>query len=100
MSDTAKEQLRQYILLAVVTFLAGGGGASVMGRPDPFTGGNARELEDRMNKRVDALERRFEEHQRRGEESMSEVLQELAGIRQQLIYLNSGYNPARVSVEP
>jgi len=88
-SDEVKQQLRQYILLACVTFLAGGGGASVLGRPDPFTGTEGRNLEIRLQKQID----RMDKENRLIEDKLDTALLELAAIRTQLVYLNSGYRP-------
>lgn len=89
MTDEVKQQIRQYLLLAAVTFLAGGGGASVMGRPDPFTGTMGIELEARLQKQIDRVTARNDKH----DTDMVYIREELSAIRAQLVYLNSGFKP-------
>jgi hypothetical protein len=88
MTDAVKEQLKQWVLLALVAFLGGGGGASLMARPDPFTGTDGKEMEERLDRRITKLEDRCARHS----EVSSKILEELATIKQQVLYLDRARN--------
>ena len=85
MSEDEKQQVRSYILLAIIAFLGGGGGTVTSQfisppRPDPFTGAQGKELERRISS--------TEAHYVRVEDRMDEITERLIAIEQRLKYWN------------
>ena len=85
--DENEQQLKSYVLLAVVAFLGGGGGTVFTQifnppRPDPFTGVQGAALDRRLEV--------VEFHNRQIEERLDIITERLISIEQQLKYWNIG----------
>lgn len=96
MSEDEKQQIRNYVLLAFVAFLGGGGGtvaSQVINppRPDPWTGTQAREAHRLIERRIEVVE--F--HHSRIEERLDVITERLIGIEQQLKYWNLSNDPTK-----
>lgn len=87
MSEEEKQQVRNYLVLAMVAFIGGGGGSAFTQvvnppRPDPFTGVQGAALDRRLEV--------VEFHNRQIEERLDIITERLISIEQQLKYWNIG----------